>query len=268
MTTIAITNRKGGVGKSSHALHIATGLATVGYRVGLIDTDSQGHIAFSLGMEPTDALYEVLVDAAPLDAKHFIPIAPDRYSTADYPAKGELYILSSADRSYLIPHHIGDNTFALLNLIDRMKREYQLHFVIVDTSPTLKDIDALVWLATDAFVYVTELEALALQGLDKAVEQMLVIAEDRRRHLKRPTAVLGIIPNKKRDTIAHDVGLEELQAKYGDKVWTPVKLNTIWTEASHERQVLYTYAPTSKAATEAWSVTSKVAEAVKSWLSV
>lgn len=265
MTTIAVTNRKGGVGKTTHALHIAAGLATAGYRVGLVDTDSQGHIAVSVGILPNDALYDVLVEDAPLDASHFIHIPPERYSTPDYPSKGELYILSSADRAYRIPHEVGDNTFALLNLIDRIKREYQLHYVIVDTSPTLKDIDALIWLATDAFVYVTELETLALQGLDRAIEQMLVISQDRKKHLNRPTAVLGIIPNKRRDTIAHDVGLSELEAKYSTLVWTPVRLNTIWTEASHEHQVLYTYAPSSKAAQEAWSVTGKVVEAVKAW---
>lgn len=263
MTTIAVTNRKGGVGKSSMALHIAAGLATVGYRVGLIDTDSQGHIAVSLGLPPTDALYEVLVDGAPLDDRTFPALPPARYSIPDYPAKGELRILSSADNSYLIPHKLDGDTFALLNLIDRMKKEFNLAFVIVDTSPTLKDIDALIWLATDAFVYVTELEALALQGLDRAIEQMLTISADRKKYLNRPTAVLGIIPNKKRDTIAHDVGLEELQAKYDTLVWKPVRLNTIWTEASHEQQVLYTYAPSSKAAQEAWAVTGKVVEAVR-----
>lgn len=265
MTVVAVTNRKGGVGKTSMALHIAAGLATVGYRVGLIDTDSQGHIAVSLGITPDDALYEVLVERVPLDDRTFSVIPPERYSTPDYPARGELRILSSADKSYLIPHKLDGDTFALLNLIDRMKKEFQLQYVIVDTSPTLKDIDALIWLATDAFVYVTELEALALQGLDRAIEQMLTISTDRKKYLNRPTAVLGIIPNKKRDTIAHDVGLSELEEKYHTLVWKPIRLNTIWTEASHEHQVLYTYAPSSKAAQEAWAVTGKVVEAVQAW---
>ena len=41
---IAVTNRKGGVGKSTIASHIAAGLATKGYYVGLVDTDSQGNL--------------------------------------------------------------------------------------------------------------------------------------------------------------------------------------------------------------------------------
>lgn len=265
MTTIAVTNRKGGVGKTSHALHIAAGLATVGYRVGLIDTDSQGHIAVSLGIEPTDALYEALVNKAPLDDALFPVIPAEAYATPDYPSRGELRLLSSADKAYRIPRELEDNTFDMLNLVDQMKKAFDLQYVIIDTSPTMTGFDAFIYLATDAFVYVTELEALALQGLNKAVEQMLAIAEDRKQHLKRPTAVLGIIPNKKRNTALHDLSLEELTALYKHRVWTPVRLNTIWTEASHEHQVLFRYAPSSEAAQEAWAVVGKVVESVQAW---
>lgn len=266
MTVIAITNRKGGVGKTSMALHIAAGLATVGYRVGLIDTDSQGHIAVSLGIDPTDALYEVLVEKAPLDDTRFPVIDPDKYSTPDNPARGELRLLSSSDMTYRIPHELSEfDTFAVLNLIDRMKKEFDLHYVIVDTSPTLKDLDGYIYLATDGFVYVTEVEPLALQGLDKAIGQMLVSAADRQKQLKRPTTVLGIIPNKKRGTVVHDLKLDELEKKYPGYVWSPVKLSTLWSEASTMQQTLFRYVPSSEAAQEAWAVVAKVVEAVQAW---
>lgn len=267
MTTIAVTNRKGGVGKTSHALHIAAGLATVGYRVGLIDTDSQGHIAVSLGIEPTDALFEALVNKAPLDDTLFPVIDPDKYSTPDNLARGELRVLSSADYTYRITHELANraDTFVFLRFIDDMKKAFNLHYVIIDTSPTLKDLDGYIYLATDAFVFVTEVEPLSVQGLSKVIENMLVVARDRQEQMKRPTTVLGIIPNKKRNTVAHDLTLQELEALYPGFVWKPVRLDTVWTEASMKRQVIFRYAPSSKAARESWAVVAKIVEAEKAW---
>lgn len=266
MTTISVTNRKGGVGKSSMSLHIATGLATVGYRVGLIDTDSQGHIDVSLGIEPSDALYEVLVEAKPLDDTTFRVIDPDKYSTPDNRARGSLRVLSSSDNTFRIARELGEyNVFALLNLIDRMKREFDLHYVIIDTSPTFKELDVYVYMATDAFVYVTEVEALAMHGLDKAIGQMMVSAQSRQDQMRRPTTVLGIIPNKKRGTVIHDTKLEELEQKFPGFVWSAVRLNTLWAEASAMTQVLFRYAPSSEAATEAWQVVKDVLKAVQEW---
>lgn len=266
MTTISVTNRKGGVGKTSHALHIAAGLATVGYRVGLIDTDSQGHIAVSLGIEPNDALFEVLVNKAPLDDRLFPVIDPDKYSTPDNLARGELRVLSSADMAYRIPKELNEfDTFVVLNLVDEMKKAFDLHYVVIDTSPTLKDLDGYIYLATDAFVYITEVERLALHGLDKAIGQMLVSAQDRQKQLRRPTTVLGIIPNKKRNTVLHDLKLAEVEKKYPGYVLSPVKLSTVWSEASEMQQTLFRYAPSSEAAQEAWAVVDKVVEAVQAW---
>lgn len=268
MTTIAVTNRKGGVGKSTMSLHIAAGLATIGYRVGLIDTDSQGHIAVSLGIPPNDALFEVLVEGAPLDDRTFPIVNPDSYSTPDNPSKGELRMLSSADKTYRIPHEMGEfDTFGFQKFIDSMKRAFNLQYVIIDTSPTLKYLDGYIYLATDAFFYVTELEPLAIQGLGKAIEQMLIASDDRRKQLRRATTVLGILPNKKRNTAAHQHGMEQLINNYGAHVniWQPVKQDTVWTEASVEKLVVFRYAPSSKAAREAWRVVAKVIEAVTQW---
>lgn len=268
MTNIAVTNRKGGVGKSTHALHLAAGLAIAGFNVALIDTDSQGHIAVSLDVPRTDGLYDVLVENEPLE-KHLHSVSKEHYSTPDYPAKGNLYMLPAFNKTYRIPHELGEfGTFAFLNMSDQMKSQFDLHFIIIDTSPTLKDFDGAIYLATDGFLYVTEAESLSLDGLDNAVAQMMGIAEDRKRHLNRDTVVLGIIPNKVRShTDAHTIGLEELEDKYGDLVWDAIALRTVWVEASLTHQVLYTYAPSSKATQEAWRIVERTAEAVQKWQS-
>ena len=62
MRTIAVANRKGGVGKSTVSVHVAAGLATRGHNVLLVDSDPQGHAGFSLGIPPQPGLFNLLVE--------------------------------------------------------------------------------------------------------------------------------------------------------------------------------------------------------------
>ncbi len=59
-TTMAILNQKGGVGKTTTAVTLASGLARNGYRVLLIDLDTQGNVADSLGLPHGDDLRRLL----------------------------------------------------------------------------------------------------------------------------------------------------------------------------------------------------------------
>ena len=59
-TTIAILNQKGGVGKTTTAVTLASGLARMSYRVLLIDLDTQGNVADSLGLPHGDDLRRLL----------------------------------------------------------------------------------------------------------------------------------------------------------------------------------------------------------------
>jgi len=268
MTTIAVTNRKGGVGKTTTATNLSAALATVGYNVGIVDTDSQGHISASLNVPRQDSLFDVLVNNKPLvkdDTVHFV--APDAYSTPDYPSKGNLWVISGADKTYRIARDLEDtsNVFAFVEMIDKFKQAFDLHFVIVDTSPTLKDMDAQVSLAIDGYLYVTEPEALSIDGLTRAVQQMTAIARTRAEHMKRNTTVLGILPNKVRNTDAHAYGMEKIEETFGDMVLSPVTLSTVWAEASIYQEPIFTYSPSHSAAKQFWAVTEEVLKAIKSW---
>ena len=65
---LTVTNRKGGVGKTTLAVHAAFGLAKFhGLRVGLIDADPQGSVSDMIGIEPSDGLYRLMVNGAALE---------------------------------------------------------------------------------------------------------------------------------------------------------------------------------------------------------
>lgn len=69
MITIAIANQKGGVGKTTTAINIATAMAATGWRTLLLDLDPQGNASTGMGVDPNSrerSTYDILVDEAPL----------------------------------------------------------------------------------------------------------------------------------------------------------------------------------------------------------
>lgn len=261
---IAVTNRKGGVGKSTISLHLAAGLAILGYRVALVDTDSQGHSSLSLNLPQTDGLYRALVKGEDI-RDVIVPVPESAYSTEDKPARGGLFVLPAEDRTSQIASEIKDDPFTFLAFLDEMKRDLKLQIVVIDTSPTIKDLDAQVFLATDAYLYVTETEMLSLHGVEKAIKQNMRVAQNRVQHLNRQTRILGVLPNKVRKTDSHAYHMEKMEGMFGDRLMRPIALRTMWSEASLMQQPLYTYAPKSNATGDAWRVVRHVISELKAW---
>ena len=65
---IPLTNHKGGVLKTTSAVTLGHGLAQRGITTLIVDTDPQGHVAFSLGLEKSSGLYKLIVEEEPLDS--------------------------------------------------------------------------------------------------------------------------------------------------------------------------------------------------------
>lgn len=267
---ICVTNRKGGVGKTLIATHLAAGLAAWGLRVGLIDTDSQAHAGIAFDIEGTDGLYNVLIHDQDL-ASQIVEVPAERF-WSETPAQGRLVLLPGGWNTYRIPHELEQHeSFKFMEMVDELVERLGLDVVIIDTNPTMSMFDGAVYMAADGFLYVTECEALAFEGLHAALEQAGNFARTRRRYLNRETRILGIVPNKMRaSTLLHRKNIEDLVAVHGrfDRgglVMHPVMLRTVISEAGNLREPVFVYAPASDESNELLRVVQQVREGIERW---
>jgi chromosome partitioning protein len=255
MKTVTLINEKGGVGKTTLAIHIAAGLALRGYRVVLADADSQGHATVSFGLPKAPGLYDLLVRGAPF-RDVLQPADTTRFAPEDGTCKGQLYVVPSNVETRSIPIQISD-AFAV---VDRFRElENLVDVVIFDTSPTPSLLHGSIYLATDAIIYPTKCEFLSFDGLIESFTHRELMQSTRARWGLSNIDVMGIVPVMYRaSTLVHQENLNKLKSRYGDKVWQEIYMRTSWAEASTVGQLVFRFAPDSYAARDAWAIVNRV----------
>lgn len=257
MKVITLLNEKGGVGKTTLATHIATGLAIKGLRVLVIDADPQGHATVALGFNRSPGLYNLLVrEEAFRNAME--PVPPELYQVPNQAVEGQVYVVPGNHETRAIPLMTSDGM-----IIHKRLQELHASFdvVIFDTSPTPSLLHASIYMATHAIVYPTECEFLSLDGLVQSLTHKEALQPTRDQTGMPEIDIMGIVPTKYRaSTVLHNYNLNNLRRQFGRKVWEPLTLGTIWGEASQRRRPIFNLAPDSKAANEMWSIVNHVAE--------
>lgn len=168
---IAITNQKGGVGKTTTTINLGAALAETGSRVLLIDLDPQGNASTGLGIEVADrklTTYDLLLEEAPLtdvlqetDIENlFIAPATTDLSSAD------IELVSNEKRSHLLHDAVRATGLAQLGL----------DYILIDCPPSLNLLTVNALVAADSVLIPLQSEFFALEGLSQL---MLTIREVR-----------------------------------------------------------------------------------------
>jgi len=262
MKTIVCINEKGGVGKTTVAVTTAAGLAARGYRVLLLDTDEQGHVATSLGLDKEPGLFNLLeMRVGWRDVMR--QVKPEQFmkpGSALMSAKGTLLIVPGDTRTRALPFTMRPDAMVLNERLQQL--EGVMDFVIIDTAPAASLIHLLIYSAADYAIYPTKTEYLSFDGLIEALSHLDGANSVRQGKGLPPIKVTGIIPNMfRKATLEHRENLKMLQTHYGDLVWTPIAERAVWTEALSSVSgytPVYAHAPGSEAAREAWEIVDRV----------
>lgn len=239
MKTIAVVNQKGGCGKTTVSINLASALAELGQRTLLVDMDPQSHCAVGLAVpeeQIEQSIYDVLISTSrnePIRLAEILWQIGDKLELA--PASIDL----SAFEQQMTG--IAERECCLKNILRETKGEYD--YVIVDCPPAvgLLTFNAL-RAATDAIVPV-ETGYFALHGLSKQLETLSILCK--RCNHQVDVRVLASMYDI-RTKMAREI-LAELRAHFADKMFkTVVNFNTKIKEASSFGQPISEYDPASK----------------------
>lgn len=231
-TIIAIANQKGGVGKTTLAVHLAAWLARQGRSVALVDADPQGNAtSWVLDGDTTDSgLFRLLVVGDNLN--RVLRRVNGRWNVHLLPGNGRtgeaMIFLAATGKPF---HTIA---VALSPLRERVDH------VLVDTPPSNAAGFRELLFAADWLLVPTLAERLSLEGVVLMARTCTQIAAD---HGHGPR-LLGIVPNKiQRRVVEHRHQLAEMVRVFGSRIWPPIAQSIRVAETTSRGQVLFDYVP-------------------------
>lgn len=239
---IAVTNQKGGVGKTTTAISLSACLADSGKRTLLVDLDPQGNATSGLGIDKTGLeknLYDCLIEQTPMEevvqktAVKKLDVIP---ATMDI-AGAAVELVTMDDREYILKT-------CLQAYLAGAKKKYD--FVVIDCPPSLGLLTINALVAADSVLIPVQCEFYALEGL----AQLMQTVEMVRTSLNEKLHVLGLLMTMYDGRTNLSIQVTEEVKKYfsGQVFKTIIPRNVRLGEAPSYGEPITIYDPNSKGA--------------------
>ncbi len=235
---LAITNQKGGVGKTTTSVNLSASLAATKRKSLLIDLDPQGNATMGSGIDKKDlsiSIYDVLMGEKSIE-EATLSLESTKYDLL--PSNSDL---TGAEVGLL---NVTNREAQLRKEIEKIRDKYA--YIIIDCPPSLNMLTVNALVAADSVVIPTQCEYYALEGLSALLETI-----DKIKNVLNPKLdVEGLLRTMfdSRNNLANEVS-KQLTDYFGDKVYnTIIPRNVRLAEAPSHGQPIILYDKTSTGA--------------------
>jgi chromosome partitioning protein len=241
MRTVAVANQKGGCGKTTTAVNLASAFALLGKKVLLIDLDPQAHATLGLGCDPEaveKTVYDIFVD----------PNVPITSATVESKVQGLAILPSNVLLSgvELELAALNEREYVLDKRLHEVNGTYDI--CLIDCSPSLSLLTINALVASDQVLIPVQTQYYALEGLRQLLETVDIV----QRRFNENLEILGLLLTfvESRTKLSRQVQ-KQMREYFGDLVFnTVIHKDVRLAEAPSAHEPVFIYAPDSNGAYE------------------
>ncbi|MFE6966062.1 ParA family protein [Agromyces sp. NPDC057679] len=216
MHVLSVSSLKGGVGKTTVTLGLASAAFARGVRTLVVDLDPQSDVSTGMDIQMAGHLNVADVLASPKEKIVRSAIAPSGWSRQNPQSTIDVMIGSPSAINFDGPHPSIRDIWKLEEALANVEADYEL--VLIDCAPSLNALTRTAWAASDRVAVVTEPGLFSVAAADRALRAI----EEIRRGLSPRLQPLGIIVNRARvQSLEHQFRIKELRDMFGPLVLSP-----------------------------------------------
>ena len=208
---ISISNQKGGVGKTTTTVNLASCLANEGKKVLVVDIDPQGNAGFGFGInaeEIESTIYEVLLGEIAINDAIFRTDIEDLFIIPSniHLSGAQVELLNEESKEFILKKHLKE-----------IKDNF--HYIFIDCPPSLGILTLNSLVAADSIIIPLQCEYYALEGLSQLLKIIAMVQEGLNKSLKIEGVVLTMFDS--RTNLAHQV-VSDVREFFKNKVFESV----------------------------------------------